>query len=125
MTANLGASFAAFDGFRPSPHCAMQYNKQKAIANRLARGTRHHRLPMTVRPVFLMLGLIAPLWLGGCADTAPSDRVLKPFSALMRSDDQTLTKAEQKAAISELQDDKRKQETAAQSGTVVPAKTAQ
>jgi hypothetical protein len=80
---------------------------------------------MIARPVFLLLGLLAPLWLGGCADTAGSDRVLKPFSALMRSDDQTLTKAEQKAAITELQNDKKQQEMASEGAAVVPAKTAQ
>ncbi len=104
----------------------MQYNKQKAIANRLARELESNLAAMTVRSALLLLGLTAPLWLGGCADTNPSDRPLKPFAALMRSDDQTLTKAEQKAAISELQNDKKQQqEAAAQGGAVVPAKASQ
>ncbi len=63
-------------------------------------------LQMTLRPVLSILGLLATLWLGGCADTGPSGRSFKPFAALMRSDDQTLTKTEQKAAITELQKDK-------------------
>ncbi len=105
----------------------MQYNKQKAIAN-ASRGNPRSKAepPMAARPVFFMLGLIAPLWLSGCADTLPSERGLKPFAALMRSDDQTLTKAEQKAAITELQNDKKKQEEKAdQDGAVIPAKAAQ
>lgn len=81
---------------------------------------------MTLRPVLLILGLLATLGLSGCADTGPSTRPFKPFASLMRSDDQTLTKEEQKAAISELQNDKKQQEQqAAQEGAVVPAKTAQ
>jgi hypothetical protein len=44
----------------------------------------------------------------------------------MRSDDQTLTKAEQKAAITELQNDKKQQQQqTVQESAVVPAKTAQ
>jgi len=80
---------------------------------------------MTLRPVLSILGLLATLWLGGCADTGPSGRSFKPFAALMRSDDQTLTKAERKAAITELQQDKTKQEQAAQDGAAAPANTAQ
>jgi hypothetical protein len=80
---------------------------------------------MTLRPVFFMLGLIAPLWLGGCADTAPTERGFKPFAALMRSDDQTLTKTEQKAAITELQNDKKQQQQATGEDAAAPAKTTQ
>jgi type IV pilus biogenesis protein CpaD/CtpE len=81
---------------------------------------------MTLRPVLLILGLLATLALSGCADTGPSQRSFKPFAALMRSDDQTLTKEEQKAAITELQNDKKQQQQqAAEEGAVVPAKTAQ
>jgi hypothetical protein len=43
----------------------------------------------------------------------------------MRSDDETLTKAEQKAAITELQQDKSKQEQAAKDGAAASANTAQ
>ena len=80
---------------------------------------------MTLRPVLFILGLLATLGLSGCADTAPSQRSFKPFAALMRSDDQTLTKAEQKAAITELQNDKKQQQQAAGEGAAAPAKTAQ
>jgi len=78
---------------------------------------------MTLRPVLFILGLLATLGLSGCADTA--QRSFKPFAALMRSDDQTLTKAEQNAAITELQNDKKQQQQAAGEGGAAPAKTAQ
>ncbi len=82
---------------------------------------------MHVRTACCILAVLATAWLGGCADTAPSEHGFKPFAALMRSDDQTLTKAEQKAAITELQNDKSKQQQqqAGQDGTAPPAKTAQ
>jgi hypothetical protein len=68
---------------------------------------------MTLRAAFSVLVLLAMSWLGGCADS-PSDRSFKPFAALMRSDDQTLTKAEQAAAIKELEADKTRQQQSAQ-----------
>ncbi|HEX7532059.1 MAG TPA: hypothetical protein VF340_02360 [Methyloceanibacter sp.] len=89
---------------------------------------------MPLRNPFCILVMLAPLWLGGCADTAPSERGFKPFASLMRSDDQTLTKEEQKAAITELKNDKSKQaqqagqEATAASATpasATPAKAAQ
>jgi hypothetical protein len=79
---------------------------------------------MTLRAALSILVMPAMLWLGGCTDTTSSTRSFKPFAALMRSDDQTLTKAEQAAAIKELEDEKRQQE-AAQAGAGAPAKTAQ
>jgi hypothetical protein len=69
---------------------------------------------MTLRAVFSVLVLLAMCWLGGCADSSLSDRPFKPFAALMRSDDQTLTKAEQAAAIKELEADKTRQQKSAQ-----------
>ena len=80
---------------------------------------------MPLRIVFCILVMLAPLCLGGCADT-PSERGFKPFRALMRSDDQTLTKDEQKAAINELQADKTKQQQqTGQGATATPAKAVQ
>ncbi len=82
---------------------------------------------MPLRIPFCILVMFAPLWLGGCADTAPSERGFKPFASLMRSDDQTLTKEEQKAAITELRNDKSKQaqqagqETSATAASAIPA----
>jgi hypothetical protein len=80
---------------------------------------------MTLRAALSVLVMLAPLWLGGCTDTVSSDRSFKPFAALMRSDDQTLTKAEQAAAIKELEADKTRQQQEAQAGTGAAAKTAQ
>ena len=76
---------------------------------------------MTVRAAISVVLLLATIGLAGCADSSPSDRPFKPFAVLIRSDDQTLTKAEQAAAIKELQDDKTKQQQAAQGGAAGPA----
>ena len=79
---------------------------------------------MPVRIVFCILVMLAPLCLGGCADTAPSDRPFKRFTAMMQGDDQTLTKAEQLQAITELKADKSKQaQQAGQEASVTPAST--
>jgi hypothetical protein len=80
---------------------------------------------MTLRAALSILVMLAPLWLGGCTDTVSSGRSFRPFAALMRSDDQTLTKAEQAAAIKELEADKTRQQQEAQAGTGAAAKTAQ
>ena len=80
---------------------------------------------MTLRLLLSVVVGLTALGLAGCADTAPSERGFKPFATLMRSDDETLTKAEQKAAITELQQDKSKQEQAAKEGVAAPANTAQ
>jgi len=106
----------------------MQYNMLSAIASRSGELQGLLR-QMPLRIVVCILLIAAPLSLGGCADTAPSERGFKPFASLMRSDDQTLTKAEQAAAISELRNEKSKQaqqagqEVAVPPTKVVPAKT--
>jgi len=80
---------------------------------------------MTLRLLLSVVAGLTALGLAGCADTAPSEHGFKPFVTLMRNDDETLTKAEQKAAITELQQDKSKQEQAAKEGAAAPANTAQ
>jgi hypothetical protein len=80
---------------------------------------------MTLRAALSVLVMLAPLWLGGCTDTLSSNRSFKPFAALMRSDDQTLTKQEQEAAIKQLEADKTRQQQEAQAGIAPVAKTAQ
>ncbi len=86
---------------------------------------------MPLKIAFCILVMLAPLCLGGCADSAPSDGPIKKFTSMMRNDDQTLTKAEQAAAITELKNDKTKQlqqsgqEAAATPSPATPAKTAQ
>lgn len=54
--------------------------------------------------------MLPALWLGGCADQLPSMQPIKRITSLVRSDGQTLTKAEKQAAISELMDDKERQQ---------------
>ena len=49
-----------------------------------------------------LLALLLPLSLGACADTLRRSEV-KPSSQLLKDYDKTLTKAEQKAAISDLE----------------------
>jgi hypothetical protein len=69
---------------------------------------------MILRAALSVIMLLATSWLGGCADSSPSDRSFRPFASLMRSDDQTLTKSEQAAAIKELEADKTRQQQSAQ-----------
>lgn len=52
--------------------------------------------------ILRLLALLLPLGLGACADTISSDEV-KPSSQLLKDYDKTLTKSEQKAAISDLE----------------------
>jgi hypothetical protein len=49
-----------------------------------------------------LLALLIPLGLGACADTISSSEVT-PSSQLLKEYDRTLTKSEQKAAISDLE----------------------
>jgi len=49
-----------------------------------------------------LLALLIPLGLGACADTISSSEVT-PSSQLLKEYDKTLTKSEQRAAISELE----------------------
>ena len=49
-----------------------------------------------------LLALLLPLWLGACADTISSNEVTSS-SQLVKDYDKTLTKSEQKAAISDLE----------------------
>jgi hypothetical protein len=62
--------------------------------------------------------MLPMLWLGGCADTVPSERPLKRFTDLVRGYDQTLTKEEQKAVITELKNDKARQQQQAGEETI-------
>jgi hypothetical protein len=56
-----------------------------------------------------LLALVIPLGLGACADTLTSDEATSS-ATLQRGYDKTLTKSEQKAVISDLQDAKARQE---------------
>ena len=59
-----------------------------------------------------LLAVLLPLGLGACADTLTSGEAASS-SELQRGYDKTLTKAEQKAVISDLQNAKSKQQGAA------------
>jgi len=67
------------------------------------------------------MAMLPALWLGGCADTMSAGQPMKRFTDLVRSYDQTLTTAEKKAAINELQQDKeRQQEQIEQDDSALP-----
>ena len=65
--------------------------------------------------------VLIPLGLGACADSLTSGQSSR-FSDLIRGYDKTLTKSEQKAAIDEMQNDAKQQETAREEETPTPAK---
>lgn len=52
--------------------------------------------------------MLSALWLGGCADTMSAGQPFRRITALVS--DQTLTESEKKAAINELEQDKKRQE---------------
>ncbi len=82
----------------------MQYNKWGTIANRHGKPTTQAdslmlRLPgLSLR----LLAVLLPLGLAACADTLTSKETASS-ATLQRDYDKTLTKDEQKAAISDMQ----------------------
>lgn len=60
-----------------------------------------------------MLAVLLPLGLGACADTMTSGEPVTSNTELLRGYDKTLTKTEQKAVISELQNEQAKRQGAA------------
>ena len=65
---------------------------------------------MFLRSAYCLVALLPVLFLGGCADSMPDAKPLKRFTDLVRGYDSTLTSAEKKAVISELQKDKERQQ---------------
>lgn len=53
--------------------------------------------------------MLPVLFMAGCADSMPDGGRLKRFTEVIRSYDNTLTKSEKEAAISELQKEKERQ----------------
>jgi hypothetical protein len=104
-------------GFLAKPHCAMQYNKEQAIANRYRETNKNRLLTQMLRvlPRFAirLLAALVPLALGACADTLTSEPIASN-AQLQRGYDKTMTKTEQAAAISDLAQEKLKQEQAVQ-----------
>ena len=78
----------------------------------IARGksTRANILSMFLRSAYCVVAILPALWLGGCADQLPTMQPMKRFTELIRGYDHTLTKAEKKAAITELMKDKERQQ---------------
>jgi len=67
--------------------------------------------------------MLPAFWLGGCADTMTDGQPMKRFTDLVRSYDRTLTKSEKKAAITELQQDKQRQQEQLEQGDGGPPKS--
>lgn len=65
---------------------------------------------MFLRPARCAVLLLPVLLLAGCADAMPGAKPLKSLKELVRSYDNTLTGSEKKAAITELQKDKERQQ---------------
>jgi hypothetical protein len=65
---------------------------------------------MFLRSAYCIVATLPALWLGGCADRLPTGQPMKRFTEMVRSYDKTLTKSEKKAAITELQEDKERQQ---------------
>jgi len=96
-------------GFRMAIYCAMQY---KRLAVPIARGKVHKSptLPMFLRSARCAVVLLPVLLLAGCADAMPDGKPLKSLRDLVHSYDNTLTSSEKKAVITELQQDKERQQ---------------
>jgi hypothetical protein len=60
-----------------------------------------------------MLAVLLPLGLAACADTMTSGQPVTSNTELLRDYDKTLTRTEQKAVISELQNEQAKRQGAA------------
>lgn len=90
----------------------MQYSKGCGDANRLRNGTftRYFNPMMRMLPrlAFGATALLLACSAGGCSGSLPGIQPLQKFSDLIRPYNKTLTKAEQTAAINELQDEAEK-----------------
>jgi len=65
---------------------------------------------MFSRTAYCLVAMLPVLLLAGCADTMPDGTRLKRFTDVIRGYDNTLTKSEREAAISDLQKEKERQE---------------
>jgi hypothetical protein len=87
----------------------MQYKRQ---AMSIARGksTRANILPMFLRSASCLVAMLPVILMAGCADSMPDGTRLKRFTEVIRGYDNTLTKSEKEAAISDLQKEKERQQ---------------
>jgi hypothetical protein len=91
----------------------MQYNKGRAMpiaTGKPARTEFDLMLRMLPRFAFRILAVLTPLSLAACADTVNSGQPLASNSELQRQYDKTMTKSEQAQAISDLEQEKRRQD---------------
>jgi len=87
----------------------MQYKRQ-AVSIARGKSTRANTLPMFSRTAYCFVAMLPVFLLAGCADTMPDGTRLKRFTDVIRGYDNTLTKSEREAAISDLQKEKERQE---------------
>lgn len=87
----------------------MQYSHQAAC---FARGNLHQSriVTMFTRSAYALVAAITVLLLGGCASSMPDTSRLQRFTEVIRGYDSTLTKTEKEAAISDLQNEKERQQ---------------
>lgn len=78
----------------------------------IARGksTRANILPMFLRSASCLVAMLPVILMAGCADSMPDGARLKRFTEVIRGYDNTLTKSEKEAAISDLQKEKERQQ---------------
>jgi hypothetical protein len=98
----------------------MQYNRG-AVSIARGNSTRANILPMSSRTAYCFVAMLPALVLAGCADSMPDGARLKRFTEVIRSYDNTLTKTEKEAAISELQMEKERQQKAGQADSAPKA----
>ena len=87
----------------------MQYKRQAVLIAR-GKSTRANILPMFLRSACCLLAVLPVFLLSGCADSMPDGTRLKRFTEVIRGYGTTLTKSEREAAISELQQEKERQQ---------------
>jgi hypothetical protein len=87
----------------------MQYKRQ-AVSIARGKSTKANALTMVSRTAYCLVAMLPVLVVAGCADTMPDGTRLKRFTEVIRGYDNTLTKSEREAAISDLQKEKERQD---------------
>src|SRR5262249_49592675 len=90
------------------------------------RGNQQEQTPnvmlrMLPRLALRLLAALVPLALAGCVDALTSGQPVATNAQLQRDYDKTMTKTEQAAAISDLAQEKLKQDNSGETGTGAPA----
>jgi hypothetical protein len=95
----------------------MQYNNGERLPIARGKSTRtdsNVMQSMLSRFALRILAALVPLALGACADTLTNGKPIASNAELQREYDKTMTKTEQAAAISDLAQEKARQEQAVQ-----------